>query len=167
MSFSKFLNGTQSSNEHLGYPNWIKKNIAKGTTDPWVEFICITGSKCTVNKTWTYYNFRISIKQWFQNLNQTSTSKLKILTKPCFRILTKIQLHNLNQTSAAKYWYWYWYKIDNVHRKLSLFSPKKWQTLASLWWPHRSLAPSKYPASEMATKASILASILIVLGKKS
>ena len=25
--------------------------------------------------------------------------KLKILTKPSFRILTKIQLHNLNQTS--------------------------------------------------------------------
>ena len=41
--------------------------------------------------------------------------------------------------------------------------------MASLWWPHRSLAPSKYPASEMATKASILASILnvlIVLGRK-
>ena len=44
---------------------------------------------------------------------------------------------------------------------------KKRQTMASLWWPLRSLAPSKYPASEMATKASILASILIVLGKKS
>ena len=53
------------------------KNIAKGTTDPWVEF------------------------------NQTSPSRLnlefKILTKPSFSISTKIQLHNLFKTSAAKY----------------------------------------------------------------
>ena len=48
---------------------------------------------------------QILIKFQFQNLNQTSASrfKLKILTKPSFRILTKIQLQNLNQTSAAKW----------------------------------------------------------------
>ena len=43
-----------------------------------------------------------------KDLNQTSASplylKLKILTKPSFRITTKIQLHNLYKTSEAKYW---------------------------------------------------------------
>ena len=73
----------------------VSLNIAKGTTDPRVEFI-----------------LQIWIKFQVQNLEKALTSKsqrnismlkLKILTKPSFRILTKIQLRNVNQTSAAKY----------------------------------------------------------------
>ena len=74
-----------------GKDELVLKNIAKGTTDPRVEFI----------------------SQVHTNLDQTSilksrlsisiSTKLKILTKPSFIILTKIQLCNLNQTSAAKY----------------------------------------------------------------
>ena len=94
---------------NLDFSQWwiIKKNIAKGTTDPRVEFIS-----------------QILIKFQFQNLNLALTSKsqpnisistkrkLKILTKPSLRILTKIQLCNLNQTSAAKYWPNFRFKIS-------------------------------------------------------
>ena len=78
------------------------ENIAKGTTDPRVEFI-------------SQVQTQMLIKFHLQNLDQASTSKsqpnisiltkakIKILTKPSLRILTKIQLGNLNQTSAAKY----------------------------------------------------------------
>ena len=77
----------------------VNINIAKGTTDPRVEFC----SDLT----------QILIKFHLQNLNQPLTSKsqpnisispkLKILTKASFRISTKIQLHKLYKTSAAKY----------------------------------------------------------------
>ena len=103
------------------------RNIDKGTTDPTrVEFI----SQFTVHKSWTNYNFRISIKQ-LQNLNQTSASplnlKFKILTKPraseprprlnfitstksqpknkiiySFNILPELQLQNLDQNLCSK-----------------------------------------------------------------
>ena len=63
------------------------KNIAKGTTDPRVEFISQVQTK-------------ILIKLHLQNLDQASTSKsqpnISILTGPSFRISTKIKLHNLN-----------------------------------------------------------------------
>ena len=75
--------------EHLGKNKerhyW---NIAKGTTDPRVEFI-----SQVAHKSWS--NFIL------QNLEQVSTSKsqtsrlklnLKILAKPSFRISTKIQI---------------------------------------------------------------------------
>ena len=49
----------------------------------------------------------LTIKIFFQYINQTSASRLnlkfEILTKPSFRISTKIQLHNLYKTSATKY----------------------------------------------------------------
>ena len=89
---------------------WLKlnglhiKNIAKGTTDPRVEFL-------------SQVQTQILIKFHLQNLDQASSSKsqpnisiwlnlfiFKILTKPSFRISTKIQLHYLYKTSAAKYW---------------------------------------------------------------
>ena len=73
-----------------------KKNIAKGKTDPRVEF-------CSPN----YINLdRISSSESRLSINKTSASplnlKFKILTQPSFGISTKIQLHNLYKTSAAK-----------------------------------------------------------------
>ena len=67
-----------------------RKNIAKGTKDPRIEFISQNLDYASTSK--SQPNISISTK-----------SKVKILTKPSFRILTKIQLRNLNQTSAAKY----------------------------------------------------------------
>ena len=85
-----------------------KENIAKGTTDPRVEFI---------SQVLTHF----LIKFQFQNLDLALTSKpqpnvsilkLRILTKASFRILTwprfnfvtstKNQQQNTNQTSASK-----------------------------------------------------------------
>ena len=60
------------------------------------------------HKSWSNFIFRILTKHQFQNLDQTSASRLnltfKILTKPNFIFLTKVQLHNLYKTSTAKYW---------------------------------------------------------------
>ena len=53
------------------------------------------------HKSWSNFNFR--------NLTKL---KLKIFTKPSFRILAKIQLCKLNQTSAAKYWPNFSFKIS-------------------------------------------------------
>ena len=47
-----------------------------------------------------------------QNISISTKSKVKILSKPSFKILTKIQLRNLNQTSAAKYWPNFSFKIS-------------------------------------------------------
>ena len=89
-------------------------NIAKGTTDPRIEFslpkllILVISQGQTQNL----------IKFHLQNIDQAPTSKsrhqqtsvsrlnlkFKILTKPGFRISTKIQLHYHFKTSAAKYW---------------------------------------------------------------
>ena len=89
----------------LIYRDYKKKTLPKAQrTQGWVH---ITSLQFTVLKSWSNYDFRISIKHYKpQNLNQTSASrlKLKILTKPSFRILTKMQLHNLYKTSAAKCW---------------------------------------------------------------
>ena len=88
----------------------VEKNIAKGTTDPRVEFILQVLTQ-------------ILIKFHLQSLEQVSfsksqpniTSQLKlnfqILTKPSFRISTKFQIHNLYKTSAAKYWPNFSFKI--------------------------------------------------------
>ena len=88
----------------------IVLNIAKGTTDPRVEFCLPKYLLQVVSQILT----QILIKH-LQNLDQAPTSKkyqsnisistnlnLKILTKPSFRISTKNELHNLNQGSAAK-----------------------------------------------------------------
>ena len=84
------------------------KNIAKGTTDPRIEFILSKLLFEVISQAQTQilikFMFRISSKH--QLLSQTSASpinlKFKILTKPSFRILSKIPLHNLYKTSAAK-----------------------------------------------------------------
>ena len=69
------------------------ENIAKGTTDPGVEWF--------LHKYWSIFILRISTIHQLQNLNQTSASRLnlnfKILTKPSFRISTKHQLLNLTK----------------------------------------------------------------------
>ena len=71
-----------------------------------------------LNKSWSNFILRISIKHQLQNLNQTSASwlnyNLKILTRPSFRISTKQQLHDLNQASAATYWPKFSSKINTV-----------------------------------------------------
>ena len=46
------------------------------------------------------------------NIRISTKSKVKILTKPSFRILTENKLHNLNQGSAAKYWVNFSFKIS-------------------------------------------------------
>jgi hypothetical protein len=89
------------------------KNIAKGTTDPRVEF-CLPKLLILVISQGQTQNL---IKFHLQNIYQAPTSKsrhqqtsvsrlnleFKTLTKPGFRISTKIQLHYLYKTSAAKY----------------------------------------------------------------
>ena len=89
------------SQDSMSIPAELFLNIAKGTTDPRVEFI-------------SQVQTQILIKFHLKNLDQASTSKsepnisisnnsnFKILTKPTFKISTKIQLHNLNRTSATK-----------------------------------------------------------------
>ena len=57
-----------------------KKNIAKGTTDPRVEFI-------------SQVLTQILIKFQFQNLEQASTSK----SQPNMNIPTKVKLQNIDQ----------------------------------------------------------------------
>ena len=90
------------------------KNIAKGTTDPRIEF-CLPKLLILVISQGQTQNL---IKFHLQNIDQAPTSKsrhqqtsvsrlnlkFKILTKPGFRISTKIQLHYHFKTSAAKYW---------------------------------------------------------------
>ena len=60
-------------------------NIAKGTTDPRIEFISQNLDYASTSK--SQPNISISTK-----------SKVKILTKPSFRILTKIQHPKLQET---------------------------------------------------------------------
>ena len=62
---------------HLGH----KKNIAKGTTDPRVEFI-------------SQVLTQILIKFQFQNLDEAKTSK----SQPNISIWTKLKRQNLDQT---------------------------------------------------------------------
>ena len=64
-------------------------NIAKGATDPRVEFLSQVLTHILIK-------FRISSKHLLLNIKLT----LKILTKLRLRILTTIQLRNLNHTSA-------------------------------------------------------------------
>ena len=69
-------------------------NIAKGTTDPRVEFILQDHSAEPTKL--EYYNFQISIinqaltSKSQPNISILTKSKVRILTKPRFRILTKI-----------------------------------------------------------------------------
>ena len=77
----------------------------------WVH---ITRSQFTVHKSWTYYNFRISIMHSLQNLNQTSASRLNLKLNswpnlaseywPRFNLVTstKHRQQNTDQTSASK-----------------------------------------------------------------
>ena len=51
----------------------LKRNIAKGTTDPRVEFISQDHSSQFTNL--EHNNFRMSIKHLLQNLNHTSASR--------------------------------------------------------------------------------------------
>ena len=63
----------------------LPENIAKGTKDPRIEFISQNLDYASTSK--SQPNISISTK-----------SKVKILTKPSFRILTKIQLPNQQET---------------------------------------------------------------------
>ena len=92
----------------------MRTNIAKGTTDPRVEFCLPKLLILVISQGQT----QSLIKFHLQNIDQAPTSKsrhqqtsasrlnlkFKILTKPGFRISTKIQLHYHFKTSAAKYW---------------------------------------------------------------
>ena len=86
---------------HNGPEVWI--HLAKVTS-------CghITSSNTNLDHMPSSESQLLNLKASTKNLNQTLASplnlKLKILTKPSFRISTKIQLHNLYKTSAAKYW---------------------------------------------------------------
>ena len=86
------------------------KNIAKGTTDPRVEFISQVQTQIFIK-----FHLQNLDSASTRNLNQTSVSplnlKFKILTQPSFRISTKIQLHNLYKTSATKCWTSFSFKI--------------------------------------------------------
>ena len=95
-------------------PQWIYRrrryNIAKGTTDPRVEFCLPKLLILVISQGQT----QSLIKFHLQNIDQAPTSKsrhqqtsvsrlnlkFKILTKPGFRISTKIQFHYLYQTSS-------------------------------------------------------------------
>ena len=93
-------------------------NIAKGTTDPRVEFITqVYSSQFTnldqiiISESRLSISFKISTKHQHLESRFSTKSKAKILTKPSFRILTKIQLRNHNQTSAVIYWPNFSFKI--------------------------------------------------------
>ena len=76
-------------------------NIAKGTTDPRVEFISQVITQILIKQ---FQNFDKALTSKSQpNISISTKLKLKILAKPSLRILTKIQLRNLNQTSAANF----------------------------------------------------------------
>ena len=93
------LGSSYSSQNQICSP--IEGNIAKGTTDPRVEFISHDDdSQFTNLEHITISESRLSI---YFKISILTKSKVKILSKPIFKILTKIQLRNLNQTSAAKY----------------------------------------------------------------
>ena len=91
----------------------LELNIAKGTTDPRIEFCLPKLLILVISQGQT----QSLIKFHLQNIDQAPTSKsrhqqtsvsrlnlkFKILTKPGFRISTKIQLHYHFKTSAAKY----------------------------------------------------------------
>ena len=89
----------------------LLRNIAKGTTDPRIEFCFPKLLILVISQGQTQILIEFHLQNLdsasTRNLNQTSASplnlKFKILTKPSFRISTKIQLHNLYKTSAAKY----------------------------------------------------------------
>ena len=72
-------------------------NIAKGTTDPRVEFISQVYSSQFTNLD------KMIISEAQLSINLKSQPNISISTKFKLKILTKIQLCNLNQTSAAKY----------------------------------------------------------------
>ena len=121
-------------------PRPIKKHCQRHNgPEGWVH---ITRPQYTVHKSWTYYNFRIKIKNWLQNLNQTSASRLTLRLKswPRFnfvtsnissKILTKLQLQNLAWTSTSKSWP----KWSKSGQKLSFMTkpqlPKLQQTVAN------------------------------------
>ena len=95
---------------HLFISALLVNNIAKGTTDPRIEF-CLLILVISQGQTQNLIKFHL------QNIDHAPTSKsrhqqtsvfrlnlkFKILTKPGFKISTKIQLHYHFKTSAAKY----------------------------------------------------------------
>ena len=96
------------------YSDAINKHCQRHNgPEGWVH---ITESRSSIN-------FKISTKH--QHLDYKA--KVKILTKPSFRILTKIQLRNFNQTSAAKYWPNFSFKIRlNLNLKILTKVLKVW-----------------------------------------
>ena len=125
-------------------PRPIKKHCQRHNgPEGWVH---ITRPQYTVHKSWTYYNFRIKIKNWLQNLNQTSASRLTLRLKswPRFnfvtsnissKILTKLQLQNLAWTSTSKSSK-FWPKCSKSEQKLSFMTkpklPNLQQTVANM-----------------------------------
>ena len=91
------------------YVPWLKTwflfssiNIAKGTADPRVEFISQDhSSKFTNLEHITISASRLTSKSQ-PNISISTKYKVKILTKPSFRILTKIQLGYLNLNISSK-----------------------------------------------------------------
>ena len=65
----------------------------------WVH---ITRSRFTVHKSWSYYNFRISIKHKLQNLNQTSVSRLNLKLKSWPKLASEY-CPRLNFVTSTKY----------------------------------------------------------------
>ena len=85
----------------------VLQNIAKGTTDPRVEFSfpksLVEAISQVQEKILIKTIFKILTKHQLQNFNQTSASRLNLKFTILSRISTKIQLHNLYKTSATKY----------------------------------------------------------------
>ena len=114
---------------------FIYGNIAKGITDPRVEFISQVLTQI--------FKFHL------QNLDQASTSKsqpnisiLINLYQTSIRISTKAQLHNRNQTSEGKYWPNFSFKISpelplqNLDQILYLKSDQKFSFMTKLQLPN-------------------------------
>ena len=79
-----------------------EQNIAKGTTDPRVEFILQVLTQILI--IFHLQNLeQVSTSQSQANMNISTKVKLQKLINPSFRIFsTKIQLHNPYKTSAEK-----------------------------------------------------------------
>ena len=135
----------------------------------WVH---ITRSQFTVHKSWTYYNFRISIKHQLQNLNQTSASLLNFNFKSwpnlaseyrprCFvssKVFPTNQVHPLPPISQMFIW------ISNILQ--TWCSPKIIVHHVNCNFSDSATFPSMIVCREMLGKTSIENTKTIVKTKK-
>jgi hypothetical protein len=78
------------------YRYGYNENIAKGTTDPRIEFISQVITQILIKQ---FHNFNQALTSKSQlNISILTKLKLKILVKPSFRILTKPCAQSLNKS---------------------------------------------------------------------